>query len=67
MDKGHIAEWLKQEGDTVASGDLLCEVETDKATMDYESSVSGVLLKIVAPAGSEAAIASSTAAPTHHP
>lgn len=56
MDKGHIAEWLKQEGDTVASGDLLCEVETDKATMDYESSVSGVLLKIVAPAGSEAAI-----------
>ena len=56
MDKGHIAEWLKAEGDTVKSGDVLCEVETDKATMDYESSANGVLLKIVAPAGSEAAI-----------
>lgn len=56
MEKGHIAEWLKKEGDSVASGDVLCEVETDKATMDYESAASGVLLKIVAEAGSEAAV-----------
>lgn len=56
MDKGMIAEWLKREGDTVTNGDVLCEVETDKTAMDYESSADGVLLKIIMPEGSEAAI-----------
>ena len=56
MESGIIAKWLKQEGDAVASGDVICEVETDKATMDYESSAVGVLLKIVLPAGSSASV-----------
>ncbi len=37
METGTLARWRKKEGDVVASGDVLCEVETDKATMDYES------------------------------
>ncbi len=56
MDKGIIARWIKQEGEKVASGDVLCEVETDKASMDYESSADGVLLKILLPEGEIAAI-----------
>ncbi|NLO37272.1 MAG: 2-oxo acid dehydrogenase subunit E2 [Clostridiaceae bacterium] len=56
METGVIAKWLKKEGDAVASGDLLCEVETDKATMDYESPASGTLLKIVLDEGSSAAV-----------
>ena len=42
-----ILEWKKQEGDTVSAGDILCEVETDKATFEVESEVGGTLLKIV--------------------
>jgi len=56
MSTGLIARWLKNEGDTVAQGDVLCEVETDKATMEYESPAAGVLLKIVLPSGSNAAV-----------
>lgn len=56
MSTGLIARWLKNEGDKIAQGDVLCEVETDKATMEYESPASGVLLKIVLPAGSNAAV-----------
>lgn len=56
MDKGIISKWNKNEGDQVASGDVLCEVETDKATMDYESPSAGVLLKIVLPEGAIASI-----------
>ncbi|MFP4165098.1 MAG: dihydrolipoamide acetyltransferase family protein [Chitinispirillaceae bacterium] len=51
MEVGTIAKWVKKEGDTVSSGDVLCEVETDKATMDYESVNEGTLLKIVAKEG----------------
>jgi pyruvate dehydrogenase E2 component (dihydrolipoamide acetyltransferase) len=51
METGTIAHWNKHEGDNVSSGDVLCEVETDKATMDYESTVEGKLIKIVAPEG----------------
>lgn len=51
METGTIARWYKKEGDPIGSGDLLCEVETDKATMDYESTTEGTLLKIVAGAG----------------
>ena len=47
MEDGTIAGWSKKEGDSVTAGDVLCEVETDKATMDYESTQEGTLLKIV--------------------
>ncbi len=47
MEEGTIVKWNKKEGDTISSGDVLCEVETDKATMDYESIQEGTLLKIV--------------------
>lgn len=56
METGTIAKWNKQEGEIVASGDVLCEVETDKAVMDYESMQEGTLLKIVLPAGGEAKV-----------
>jgi len=56
MDTGTLARWRKKEGDTVAVGDVLCEVETDKATMDYESTSEGTLLKIVVPAGGQAKV-----------
>lgn len=56
METGTLARWRKKEGDTVASGDVLCEVETDKATMDYESTAEGTLLKIVLPEGGQAKV-----------
>jgi pyruvate dehydrogenase E2 component (dihydrolipoamide acetyltransferase) len=56
METGTLAKWRKKEGDKVSSGDVICEVETDKATMDYESSVEGTLLKIVLPEGGQAAV-----------
>ncbi|MGE9297250.1 MAG: pyruvate dehydrogenase complex dihydrolipoamide acetyltransferase [Puniceicoccales bacterium] len=57
MEVGTIVNWLKQEGDAVAVGDILCEVETDKATMELENLVAdGVILKIYTPAGGEAPI-----------
>ena len=46
MEEGVIVEWLKKEGDTVKSGDILAEVETDKATMELENYVKGTLLHI---------------------
>jgi pyruvate dehydrogenase E2 component (dihydrolipoamide acetyltransferase) len=51
MDKGNIANWLKKEGDRVKVGDVLAEIDTDKATMEYESEDNGILAKILAPAG----------------
>ncbi|MEZ4296886.1 MAG: dihydrolipoamide acetyltransferase family protein [Polyangiaceae bacterium] len=52
MEEGQIAKWHKKEGDAVAVDDLLAEVETDKATMEYRSFDKGTLLKILAPEGS---------------
>jgi len=52
MTEGKIARWLKKEGDTLSSGDILAEVETDKATMEMEVVDEGVLHKILSPAGS---------------
>ena len=49
MDQGMIARWNKKTGDRIAYGDVLCEVETDKATMEYESMVEGTLLHVVVP------------------
>jgi pyruvate dehydrogenase E2 component (dihydrolipoamide acetyltransferase) len=51
MEKGNLAKWLKKEGDVIKSGDVLAEIETDKATMEVESIDDGILAKIVVPAG----------------
>ncbi len=56
MTVGTLAKWLKKEGDVVKSGDMLAEVETDKATMELECFFDGTLLKIFAPGGSKVAI-----------
>jgi pyruvate dehydrogenase E2 component (dihydrolipoamide acetyltransferase) len=56
MTVGTLVKWLKKEGDTVKFGDLLAEIETDKATMEFESFGNGVILKLYAPAGSQIAI-----------
>ena len=56
MTEGTIAQWLVQEGQALKAGDALCEVETDKATMTYESPASGTLLKILLGPGSGAAV-----------
>ena len=53
MTEGNVASWLKNEGDTVQAGDILCEIETDKATMEVEATDEGTLARIVAPAGTE--------------
>ncbi len=47
MKEGSIAKWLKKEGDKVSSGQPIIEIETDKATMEYEATASGILLKIL--------------------
>ena len=46
MDEGTLAKWLVKEGDSVAAGDILAEIETDKASMDVEAQDDGVLMKI---------------------
>jgi pyruvate dehydrogenase E2 component (dihydrolipoyllysine-residue acetyltransferase) len=56
MTDGSIAQWLAKEGQALKSGDALCEVETDKATMTYEAPVSGTLLKIIAEANTAAVV-----------
>ena len=53
MEKGNLAKWLKKEGDKVRPGDVIAEIETDKATMEYEAIDEGTLAKIVVPAGSQ--------------
>ena len=54
MEEGTLAKWLVKEGDTIKSGDVIAEIETDKATMEVEAVDEGVVAKIVVPAGSEA-------------
>lgn len=51
MEKGNLVTWCKNEGDEVAVGDLIAEIDTDKATMEVESIYKGVLAKIIVPAG----------------
>ncbi len=53
MEEGTIARWLKNEGDAIKSGDIIAEIETDKATMEVEAVDEGILGKIVAPASNE--------------
>src|SRR5262245_5781308 len=51
MEKGNLARWLKKEGDRVKPGDVIAEIETDKATMEYEAIDEGTIAKIMVPAG----------------
>jgi pyruvate dehydrogenase E2 component (dihydrolipoamide acetyltransferase) len=53
MEKGNLAKWLKKEGDKVKSGDVIAEIETDKATMEVEAVDDGTLAKIVVPEGTQ--------------
>ncbi|MGN6585169.1 MAG: pyruvate dehydrogenase complex E1 component subunit beta [Rhizobiaceae bacterium] len=53
MEEGNLAKWLKKEGDSVASGDVIAEIETDKATMEVEAVDEGTLGKILVPEGAE--------------
>ena len=53
MEEGKLARWLVKEGDTVKSGDILAEIETDKATMEFEAVDEGRIGKILVPEGSE--------------
>ena len=54
MEEGNLAKWLVKEGDKVKSGDVIAEIETDKATMEVEAVDEGVVAKLVVPAGTEA-------------
>ena len=51
MEKGNLAKWLKKVGDRVKSGDIIAEIETDKATMEVEAADEGTLGKILVPEG----------------
>ena len=53
MEEGNLAKWLVKEGDTIAPGDVIAEIETDKATMEVEAVDEGTVAKIVVPAGTE--------------
>ena len=53
MEEGTLAKWLVKEGDTVSSGDILAEIETDKATMEFEAVDEGKIAKILVPEGSD--------------
>ena len=53
MEEGTLAKWLVKEGDTVKAGDIIAEIETDKATMEFEAVDEGVIGKILIPAGTE--------------
>src|ERR687898_2457152 len=53
MEEGNVSKWLKQEGDRVVAGDVIAEIETDKATMEVEAVDEGTLAKILIAAGTE--------------
>ena len=53
MEEGKLAKWLVREGDTVRAGDVIAEIETDKATMEVEAADDGKLGKIMVPEGTE--------------
>lgn len=47
MTEGTLIKWMKKEGDTIAPGDVLCEIQTDKAVMSFETEEEGILAKIL--------------------
>ena len=56
MEEGVIVKWLKSQGQSISQGEVICEVETDKAVMEFESPCEGILLKIVVEAEQKASI-----------
>src|SRR5687768_6179699 len=56
MTEGTVVKWLKKEGDKVKEGDIIAEIETDKATMEYESSETGTIASIDAKEGDKVAV-----------
>jgi pyruvate dehydrogenase E2 component (dihydrolipoamide acetyltransferase) len=53
MKQGNLVSWVKKEGDTVSPGDVLAEIETDKATVEFESQDDGILARVIVPAGTQ--------------
>ena len=53
MEEGTLSKWLKKEGETIKAGDVIAEIETDKATMEVEAVDEGKVGKLVVPAGTE--------------
>src|SRR4026207_817159 len=53
MEEGTLAKWLVKEGDSVSSGDILAEIETDKATMEFEAVDEGTIARILVPHGTD--------------
>ena len=53
MEEGKLAKWLVEEGQTIKAGDVIAEIETDKATMEVEASDEGKVSKLLIPAGTE--------------
>ncbi|MBZ0229715.1 MAG: biotin/lipoyl-binding protein, partial [Bauldia sp.] len=53
MEEGKLARWLKKEGDTVKPGDVIAEIETDKATMEVEAVDEGTVARLLVPEGTE--------------
>ncbi len=53
MEKGNLAKWLKKEGEAIRSGDVIAEIETDKATMEVEATDEGTLGQILVPEGTQ--------------
>ena len=53
MEEGNLSKWLVKEGDKVSPGDVIAEIETDKATMEVEAVDEGIVAKLVVPAGTE--------------
>src|ERR1700731_3676920 len=64
MEKGNLAKWLKKEGETIKSGDVIAEIETDKATMEVEATDEGTLGKILIPEGTAGVALTPPIAPT---
>jgi len=56
MEEGKLIEWKKKEGDAVEKGEMILEIETDKATVDIESTATGILRKILVQEGEEVPI-----------
>ena len=59
MTEGNLTKWLKKQGDKVSAGEIIAEIETDKATMEVEAVDEGILAKILVPEGTEGVIVNS--------
>jgi pyruvate/2-oxoglutarate dehydrogenase complex dihydrolipoamide acyltransferase (E2) component len=64
MEDGTLAKWLVKEGDTVSAGDIMAEIETDKATMEFEAVDEGIIGKILIAEGTEGVLRSTARSPS---